>query len=615
MARAPFTLAVSVLVVAGCALGPDVADLPDADPVVAPPDSASTSTHDSGTPSRTDGGVTQSVDASPPQPDASKPPPALGDVMPVLSPNRTSGLAPLAVHFDAMATQWKGHSDLDVVRDLTYEWDFGDPQAGSWNHGVVRGSRNDDCCSPLAAHVFADPGKYTVTLTVRDGSKGVAVVTTSIDVQDPAVAVPKTAWLCISQGNDFTGCPTGAQHKTVSVANLPSATTQALEQDGYQVLLFRRGETWTLSGKAVSVSSKVKKEVLVRDFGNGALPKFVYQNAVDYVPMLDAGNAAAPVTFFQLAVDGGGDTAQTRAFQLGNFTHVRACSVTTTSVGAIAQDRNDSMLSENDFESLGVKGKGIGVYETGSRMALLGNLVSDVTQGEHVVRLQIGIHSVVAHNDLLKPHDGKHALTIRGITKGFAVVDNYLAESQLWALYLGPQNAQSPMEQVEYGVVERNLIEGQLSPIAIMGPHMTVRNNMLMGSDTSCVQISQKCGACPVPDEIDVLHNSCYSDSTSDVELLKISQSKSSRLIGGLLYAPGAAKVSASSGTVSASANLATKTNPFAGVPSLVKPDASQMKLSANAQGAIDQAPALDEVVYDLFGTERVKPDIGAHER
>ena len=47
---------------------------------------------------------------------------------------RASGVAPLAVFFDATAT--KSASTSRPFHDIEYRWDFGDPSSGTWNAGA-----------------------------------------------------------------------------------------------------------------------------------------------------------------------------------------------------------------------------------------------------------------------------------------------------------------------------------------------------------------------------------------------------------------------------------------------------------------------------------------------
>jgi len=99
------------------------------------------------------------------------------DTQPMLTASRTSGLAPLAVFFDAVdpangvvQPPETGEYANDHAA-LYYEWNFDDPYAGSWSTG----RQNPDGSYPskntatgyAAAHVFEQPGDYTVRLRVR----------------------------------------------------------------------------------------------------------------------------------------------------------------------------------------------------------------------------------------------------------------------------------------------------------------------------------------------------------------------------------------------------------------------------------------------------------------
>ena len=77
--------------------------------------------------------------------------------------NRTSGVAPLAVLFDATAT-----TDSSFDREfhtLQYEWDFGDPGSGIW---PISGKSRNGAVGGVAGHLFTEGGSYTVTLTVTN---------------------------------------------------------------------------------------------------------------------------------------------------------------------------------------------------------------------------------------------------------------------------------------------------------------------------------------------------------------------------------------------------------------------------------------------------------------
>ena len=91
----------------------------------------------------------------------------------------TSGVAPLAVNFDASASSATGNASI-----VSYSWRFGDGNSGS---GV------------FTSHTYTSEGSYTATLTVEDSNGNVGVATTTI-VVDPAVVEDPVA--------SFTANPT-----------------------------------------------------------------------------------------------------------------------------------------------------------------------------------------------------------------------------------------------------------------------------------------------------------------------------------------------------------------------------------------------------------------------
>src|SRR5688572_1431923 len=85
--------------------------------------------------------------------------------------HRVSGAAPLTVFFDAVDTAapaWRSgvvQPDDGDTSSSEYVWDFGDPKSGAWANS---GRSRNVAFGPVAAHVYQNPGVYTVALTVTD---------------------------------------------------------------------------------------------------------------------------------------------------------------------------------------------------------------------------------------------------------------------------------------------------------------------------------------------------------------------------------------------------------------------------------------------------------------
>jgi PKD repeat protein len=176
--------------------------------------------------------------------------------------SRTSGYAPLAVHFDATGATSTISAINDLAnggtfRQITHAFDFGD--AGAGTHSVSGLSRNAEPYGVgLAAHVYETPGTYSVIVTSTDGS-GTDTETVSITVLDPSALTT----YAISRTGDFTGAPTGSTHLT--------QTTMPTFQNNCRYY-FRRGETWSVPMQV----DGVKSNIYIGAFGSGSNPLFTY---------------------------------------------------------------------------------------------------------------------------------------------------------------------------------------------------------------------------------------------------------------------------------------------------------------------------------------------------
>ena len=113
-----------------------------------------------------------------------------------MAASRITGVAPLAVFFDASATI--ATSTTRPFHDLGFSWNFGEstgPGIAAWGVGArPTGSRNV-ATGPMAAHVYEAPGTYTVCVSITDGTNTVDGAVT-ITVTDPEVVFAGVAKNC-----------------------------------------------------------------------------------------------------------------------------------------------------------------------------------------------------------------------------------------------------------------------------------------------------------------------------------------------------------------------------------------------------------------------------------
>lgn len=181
-------------------------------------------------------------------------------------------VAPAGVWFDA--GRYSGFAVSEDTDRFNYDpsaheifhfWDFDDPGTFEtalnmptiWNNkGVDYGKR--------AYHVFDTPGTYNVRLWAVDAMGTTGERLAQVTVLDPATVYSGTRTICVSNKNDFTEAPAGAQQVTSILA--AKTALEALGQSGR--ILLRRGEAHTEQFTITDAMSNVHIGV----FGSGPKP-------------------------------------------------------------------------------------------------------------------------------------------------------------------------------------------------------------------------------------------------------------------------------------------------------------------------------------------------------
>ena len=188
--------------------------------------------------------------------------------------DQTSGVAPLGVVFDATGSTMTGVAR--PFHEFDYHWCFDDPESG---HSHASGA--------VAAHVFEDPGTYTVRMTLTAGFQQVAHRTVTITVTDPDSVYAGSDTVCFSTDGNFSGAPAGAQQVTTSSFD----TALGHFGDGKR-LLFKRGQTFTSSNPP---HMQVSTDAQLGAFGTGTSPdaQGIYSNN----PVISCATNNTPIRF------------------------------------------------------------------------------------------------------------------------------------------------------------------------------------------------------------------------------------------------------------------------------------------------------------------------------
>lgn len=434
-----------------------------------------------------------------------------------ISPSRTSGPAPLAVHFDATAT--RSDRTERPFHELHYEWDFGDHDAGTW---VTGHSRNYDH-GPLAGHVFETPGTHTVTLRVTDSGGETRSTTATITVRDPDDLFGENT-LCISRSGDFAGAPPNSH--LVSTGDL-SCIRDSIDR-GMRRVLLRRGEEWEFD-QALSID--VAGPGMIGAFGAGDKPVIHYTGLGEngYLMVLDPtgidyasgerydwritgltliGNARSSSLDGDLRPTAIGSAGSDRSMPAGVLLHEvdaynfhQAFSVESDD-GAIVGCRAVRLIDRPG---------GGGTWLHGDRFLLLGTIydggVEEERAAEHLLRAYRTRGSVFAHNHWYRA--GRHALKIHAAnytglpptedmySENLVIADNRFVggtgDMAAWTVSIGPQNSAYD-ERLRNVIVEKNcFVESPLTQVHLhlaSTDTVTVRNNIFISLQHSAQAIA-----------------------------------------------------------------------------------------------------------------------------
>lgn len=423
----------------------------------------------------------------------------------VLQASRLSGPAPLAVLFDSTGSS---KANADAFRELTYSFNFGDANSGTW--AIGGGSKNTQAGGPLAAHVFDVPGTYNVSVQVTDAAGTSSNANVAITVTDPDTVFAGTNTVCISASGNYSGCPAGALTQTGLVGAYANRR-----------VLLRRGESF---GAINPLHTDANFQVGA--FGSGAKPIVagVYTGMVngvaawanDFTIMdlnIGAGGVGIDATVSKLLLYRNDiNTPNTNdAFQvnIGTAAGYYQSHGTGPVPGAIYWPK-EVFIVENDIQGIvnANNEPGLAVMGFFTQSAVMGNTIDKVT--EHSMRVWAAHKLFLGHNlfggnhyapdppgirAALKMHasgTNAYADTVAGspllATRFIVMADNTFGSATYngsWIMGVGPQNADAgTIEKCEDIIMERNtFVRGPWTSqdFHFLAARVTTRDNVVAG--------------------------------------------------------------------------------------------------------------------------------------
>jgi len=522
--------------------------------------------------------------------------------VPMTIATRVSGPAPLSVVFDPIgAASGVVQPEAPALdhKTLAYTWDFDDPSAGVWAHTGRSKNRSN---AWIGAHVFETPGSYRVLLTIIDAAGTVFEYHEDITVTDPDVVFAARTFYVAGDGSDLNPGTISQPFLTAS-----AGVAAAFAINGAARLRFRRGDTFTPSGLTITGTGPR----LIDSYGTGANPILAFSSGGFTVNGTDVRICDLDCTA----------TGSGTGIELGTLTNVCRCTLSGFDFAMGSNAKTEFCIYDCELiDSVQYGAYLFGVDDTTAiHLAVLGTLF-DVAPNGHLIRTYMS-RSVIEACRFEEP--GFSSLKLVGrpptpdVSHHVCVVGNYIGcETAPGILGIGPENETLTDQVATDYLVEGNYFYSRTagnSCIRIMGPRITVRNNIFDLTDNRRAIRVEPWGASPEPTEVVVEHNTFVS-AGAILYVLEAESSDLTVLRNNLYYCPGGT-IETPIGDVSASGNVTATSNPFETLPGIVGGEFALTTSGTN--------PAVDTAVASLTRRDfagRPRPfgaglDVGAFER
>lgn len=539
----------------------------------------------------------------------------------MLTANRTTGVAPLAVTFDAVPAS--GNVVQPVAGDYSsqhYVWHFGDDPFATWS---TTGRSRNYAVGYEAAHVYDSPGNYTVTLTVTNAAGQTHVYEQQITVTAFSGA---TYYISSSQGSDINGGTTPGS----PFRSLARAFSHLADQSGPVRILLKRGDEWTTTGRLSLTQGGPSILGAYANDQDGSddpgQPKPRITNLSKNGTFHFAGTAG-DWRIMDLELVGPGSlpasgTGVDTLIDLKKVLYYRL-EISNFWVGIMASFANhedlaivDCVQRDNTLHSAFIGGK---------RLAILGNDCQRM-MNSHVLRVWHATRSVISENVLYGSSRG-HALKLHNDIKAdvpdgeFIVVsgNDFKCGDYPWSVVVGPQNTES-FEVLHDIVIEHNIFRanpGNQRHLLVFTSDTVVRNN-LFRADLSTPWYTAisvgKHGVSPTPDRVGVYNNTAYrGDAAQEFTFCRVSEATEVTIRNNLASAPGTpgAILIDAEGPVTEDHNL------LSNAPGFVDPARGDFSLQSGsvAEDAGVTSPFVRQDIAGFLRPRGANQDLGSFER
>lgn len=384
----------------------------------------------------------------------------------------TSIIAGEAVHVQGLS------SGLGVGTPLTtrFHWNFGDSTSGS---------EYNDLDGFNAAHIYNNPGTYTVTLSITNQNGQTTTTTQQINV---ASDNRRTIYVAANGNDANNGLSPNSPIKSVGRANqLLGSNTK---------VLFRAGDTFYTS---TTLEVAGYHDVLVGSYGSGNRPVLMYNGVRTYTNIIGLDFGTYNVTVSGLTFDSifNTDTNETNMpyamRAVGTNIAVRNCTFLNLGYAIDGSRQPTGFLLQDSSAPSATALRGYLVWAQGSDYVLLGNFAANSTR-EHIVRIGGATRLNISYNNFTNLNRQAEGDS-QDIAKGSIVVQKgsyaYVAHNTVTdgPIGVGPLagNTTDALNDKsaawDWAVIDGNTVSRSNIEFVPGGEHVMVRNNIVHSDD------------------------------------------------------------------------------------------------------------------------------------
>lgn len=384
----------------------------------------------------------------------------------ITTPVGATIMAGMTIHVDGLT------SSLNIGNPTTarYEWDFGDPNSP---HNKLVGFN--------AAHNYANPGTYTVTLKVFNETGRSSITTTQINVTPDS----RTTFYVASNGSDNNPGTYDRPFRTWDKA------VDATDHRDNMKLLFRRGDTFMVGDKAFMIYGE---NVVIGAYGSGDRPVLKWNGTRDrrryiFVPDMVSKNVTIrdlTMTSIYNAPDGDQINMVIAVHPYAQNTSVIGCTFLDVGYAVNADTAPTGLLVQDNDAPKETGLRDYFAWIDGRNIVLLGNEVANVTR-EHVVRVS-GASRVLMYDNQFTNLDRRDQGDQSDIAKGAMAIQKseyvYAASNVLRGpTGFGPLGQNDGLSdagaRTRFGVFEGNQVYGSSLNIQHGSERIMIRNNFI----------------------------------------------------------------------------------------------------------------------------------------